>query len=253
MLIRNHLRLLSLLVTAFTLSAQPPATPSDIDPAAMDALNRMGAWLNALKTFQVTSETTQEQVLDDGQKLLFASKADILAKLPNRLYAEVDGDLKHRLFLYNGSSFTMYLARAGVYASTTAPPTVRQLIDVAHDKYGIEITLTDLFTWGTPAALTNTITSALEIGSAQVGGVTCGHYAFRQPGVDWQIWIQRGDNPVPRKLVITDTTDEARPQHTAVLTWNLAPAFNEQAFEFDPPKGVYKVPFAEDHVRAGNE
>jgi hypothetical protein len=77
-----------------------------------------------------------------------------------------------------------------------------------------------------------------------VGGVTCDHYAYRQPGIDWQVWIQKGDFPLPRRIVVTTTTDEARPQYTSVLSWNLAPSYNEATFSFAPPPGVNKVPFA---------
>ena len=52
------------------------------------------------------------------------------------------------------------------------------------------------------------------LGLSDVGGITCEHYAFRQPGLDWQVWIQLGDHPLPKKLVLTTTTDDARPQHT---------------------------------------
>jgi len=44
--------------------------------------------------------------------------------------------------------------------------------------------------------------------------------------------------------VITTKTDEARPQHTAEYTWNLAPSFNDAAFVFDPPEGAGKVVLA---------
>ncbi len=83
------------------------------------------------------------------------------------------------------------------------------------------------------------------VGPSEIGGVTCGHYAFRQEGLDWQVWIQMGDFPLPRKQVLTTTTDEARPQYAATFTWNLAPSFNEAAFEFVPPKGAGRVVLTE--------
>ena len=43
---------------------------------------------------------------------------------------------------------------------------------------------------------------------------------------------------LPRKLVITTKTDEARPQHAVVYTWNLAPSFNEGAFTFESCLGA---------------
>jgi len=84
----------------------------------------------------------------------------------------------------------------------------------------------------------------MDAGPSVVAGTTCEQYAFRQNGIDWQVWIQKGDHPLPRKLVITTTSDAARPQHTAVYAWNLAPSFNEAAFVFDPPPGAERVALA---------
>jgi hypothetical protein len=81
----------------------------------------------------------------------------------------------------------------------------------------------------------------MDVGSATIDGTTCQHYAFRQDDIDWQLWVQKGDYPLPRKLVITTKTDDARPQHTAVYRWDLAPSFNDAAFTFDPPKGALRV------------
>ena len=105
--------------------------------------------------------------------------------------------------------------------------------------------LSDLFRWGTPGWSAEGITAARDLGPSDVLGTTCQHYAFRQDDIDWQIWIQKGDNALPRKLVITTKTDEARPQTSAVYTWNLAPSFNDATFTFDPPAGAGKVVLAE--------
>jgi hypothetical protein len=51
-----------------------------------------------------------------------------------------------------------------------------------------------------------------------------------------------GDFPLPKKFVIRTLTDDARPQHTSTLTWNLAPSYNEAAFAFDPPPGAERIP-----------
>lgn len=219
--------------------------PNPIEPEAIEALKKMGGFLRGLKTFQVRAEIARETVLDNGQKVQFAHTSTIVARSPDKLYAEVEGDDRSRTLTYNGKTFTLFARRAGYYATVDAPPTIGQLID-ATDKYEIDIPLVDLFLFGGPRASTDQITVADNIGNGQVGGVSCTHYIYRQPGLDWQVWIQRGDSPLPRKLVITTMTDDARPQYSAVIDWNLAPSYSEDTFNFVPPPGANRVVFAAD-------
>jgi hypothetical protein len=255
-IVAHAMVLLSLIlgVCALLTAQQDDTQKSDaIEPGAMEALNKMGAYLRTLKDFQVQADVTTEDVLTSGEKLQFAQTTNILAHLPKNLLAEVKGDQNERLFLYDGKTFTLFARRAGYYATVPAPPTIGELIDVVKDKYHIDIPLLDLFLWGGPRASSNEITAAADFGPGEIGGVTCQHYAFRQPGLDWQVWIQLGDHPLPRKLVLTTTTDDARPQHTSVLTWNLAPSYNEATFVFDPPPDAHKIVFAKNNNESSED
>lgn len=234
-------------------TAAAPSASAAIAPEATRALDRMGAYLRTLKAFQVTAETSKDDVLENGQKVTFAGTVNLLVSRPDRLRAEVVSDRQHRSFLYDGKSFTLWAQRVNYYATVPAPPTLAQLETDLNNKYDIEIPLADLFYWGregnTAAA---GITSAVDVGPSQVEGVTCEHYAFRQDGADWQVWIQQGDFPLPRRLIITTTTDDARPEYSSVLTWNLAPSYNDAAFTFDPPPGAQRIKMAETSATAGS-
>ena len=105
----------------------------------------------------------------------------------------------------------------------------------------MEIPLSDLFLWGTPAAPLDKIDSAMNAGQDFIGDDLCDHYAFRQGSFDWQIWITTGSKPLPRKLVITNRSDEARPQSVSLIDWNLKPTFKDAVFKFTPPKGATAV------------
>jgi len=219
------------------------------EPEAMEVLNRMGVYLRGLKAFQVDAQVTSEYVLDDGQKIQLAHKTNLLARPPDRLMVETEGDTGSQAYIYDGKTFTLFARHKGYYATATAPPTLKELVKVLDEKYDIEIPLVDLFLWG-QTSNESAITKATDVGAGQVGGVSCQHYAYRQEGLDWQVWIQKGDYPLPRKIVLTTTTDEARPQHSSILTWNLAPAYNEGAFTFEPPPGTHKIVFANDVMSA---
>ena len=179
-------------------------------------------------------------MLDDGQKVEFDGIVDMIVVRPNHLRAEVTSDKQQRFYFSGGGSFTVWARRVNYYATIPAPPTLRELADMLADKYDLELPLVDLFYWGDRRS-TDAITGALDLGASQVDGVTCEHYVFRQEGLDWQVWIQQGDFPLPRKLVVTTTTDAARPQFTSVMTWNLAPSYNDAAFTFEPPKDAKRI------------
>ena len=229
--------------------AQTPAaaaTSPEVNPAAVKALADMGAYLRGLEAFQITVATTDEDVLDDGLKVQYDGRTELLVKRPDRLRASVTNERHDRMFFYDGATVTLYGKRLNYYASAPAPATIRELADKLEADHGISLPLVDLFRWGNPGYEPTGFTAALDAGPSSVGGLTARHYLFRQPGLDWQVWIQSGQYPLPLKLVITTTTDDARPQHTAVYTWNLAPSFNDAAFVFDPPAGSGRIVLARD-------
>jgi hypothetical protein len=243
--LRHTLLAAGLAAMSATAQAQQPAATSLVEPEAIAALNKMGAYLRTLKAFQVEAATTDEDVLENGMKIQHSGESDILVQQPNKLRAEVTDDRRQRQYFYDGKTVTLYAERLNYYATLPAPDTIAKLDDKLSEKYDTNIPLVDLFRWGAPGWSASDITLATDLGPAVVAGTTCQLYGFRQTGIDWQICIQKGDYPLPLKLVITTTSDEARPQHTAVYRWNLAPSYNAAAFTFTPPAGAGKVAFPE--------
>ena len=211
----------------------------------MEALNKLGTYLRSLNALQVQAEIHADDVLDDGQVIQSTKKVDLIAVRPNRMRVEITSDTEHKFFFFDGKNFTIYGQLVNYYATVPATGTIAELINQIDDKYDVELPLTDLFKWGTDPVLTQRIKSAMDIGPTSCGGVTCEQYAFRQDGMDWQIWIQLGDYPLPRRLVIRTLTDEARPQYSETLTWNLAPSYSDDAFTFTPPPDAQRIVMAE--------
>jgi hypothetical protein len=235
---------LVLAIASLVVSAEAQQSSAAVNPAAIKALNDMASYLRNLKAFQVESATTTDEVQDNGQLIQYTAKINFVVQMPNKLLATASSDRNERTFIYDGKTFTMFAQRAGYYATVPAPPTLRELDDALSEKYDIELPLADLFRFGSPDWKGADIKEATDIGPSEVSGITCEHYAFRQDDVDWQVWIQKGEYPLPRKLVITTTTEAARPQHTATYTWNLAPSYNEASFTFVPPAGARKIVLA---------
>lgn len=230
-------------VRAQTAPASPtkPAAANAVDPASVQALKDMGAYLQTLKRFGVVTELTGERVLADGQKLQHLSRAELTVQRPNKIRVAMRSARSERYLYYDGKAVTLYTPAQKYYSRVDFTGDIGQLIDALERKHNVQLPLQDLFLFGTPAAPLDKIESAMNAGQEIVGGDVCDHYAFRQGSVDWQIWIRTGDKPLPRKLVIVDRSDEARPQSASLITWNLNPEANPAAFTFTPPKGASKI------------
>ena len=220
-------------------SAQPG--PNAVDQASIQALKDMGAYLQSLKRFRVSTELSGERVLADGQKLQHTATADMDVERPNKLRALMHSARSERQLFYDGTTVTLYTPAQKYYSTVEFSGTLGELIGRLRERYGVEVPLSDLFLWGTPGAPLDRIESAMNAGQDFIDDDLCDHYAFRQANADWQIWITTGSKPLPRKVVITNRADDARPQSVSLIDWNLKPGFKDSVFKFTPPKGATKI------------
>jgi hypothetical protein len=146
-----------------------------------------------------------------------------------------------RAIIYDGKTVTLFTPAQKYYSTVEFTGTISELIAKLEERYGVEMPLSDLFLFGTPAAPLDKIESAMNAGQDFIDDDLCDHYAFRQGKIDWQIWIISGNKPLPRKVVITNRADEARPQSVSLIDWNLKPTFKDSVFKFTPPKGATKI------------
>jgi len=212
------------------------------DPQTLAALEKMGAALRKLKSFEVRSDTTEERVLTTGQKVQYGGYAEIKAQLPSKLRVDRINDRQERSLYFDGKTLTIYSPRMGFYGSVPANGTIREAATAVAENYDVETPLADLFAWGEDPTLAAKLTSAFYVGAETVGGVACDQYAMRQPDVDWQVWIRQKGEALPCKLVITSTDDPSMPQFSAVYTWIPQRVHAASVFTFAPPKGSHKIP-----------
>ena len=231
----------ALLVSVSTLvGAQAP----EKDPAAVKILQNMTDYVSGLQQFSVHTENTYEDQLDSGQRIDLDIASDVTVRRPNKLHAARTGELTNQDFYYDGKTLTLYNASQGVYASQPAPKTVEALLDYAREELGVIVPAADLAYRGVFDILMQGVTSAVVVGKANIGGVICDHLAFSRPDVDFQVWIAEGDQPLPCKYVVTDTSTPAQISTVSVMSdWNLAPGTPDAAFRFIPPEGVQAISF----------
>ncbi|KCB25296.1 DUF2092 domain-containing protein [Bordetella hinzii] len=223
-------------------AAAPPSASTE-DAAALAALDRMGRALRGLQDFRVTARSWADVVMDSGQNISVSHETDLLVSRPRGLRATVRGGGAERGMVYDGKTVN-FTSRAGqgpaYYSATAAPPDLDGLVSWLATQYGIEPPLADLFYWGRVPQ--ENVESGREIGAERINGDWCHHYAFRQPGVDWEIWLQTGARPLPCRLVLTDTAYPSRPRYVVDYRWDLRPRLPKDAFVFRAPAGAQRLP-----------
>ena len=240
-----------LLLLAVPLAAQEtapaagsPAIAQAISPEAQAVLDRMTAFLKTQKTFSIDSQSTRDDVVAFGYKLQNNEHATLTAQLHDKLRVEVSGDDRERLFIYDGSTLTLYSPDDEAYSQVKAPDTVGKLVDRLLGA-GIEMPMIDMLYQIHQGSLTEAVRGGVLVGDSNIDGTDCDHLAFRQGNIDWQLWVAQGDKPLPRKLLITTRYEVGDPQYQVTMRWNLNPKIDKSTFAFTPPKGVNKIPFSD--------
>lgn len=228
-------------------AAAPP--PRDraatiIDPAAVEALTRMGEYLSTLKSFELTAETTVEAVLRGGHQVEIGGTVHYFVRLPDRVRIDSDTDTVRRQYFYDGKTFTIVAPDQRYYAQAAGKPSVRETLAFAAQTLNVELPLADIFEWASPQTPLKQFRRGFFVGTAKVGGQDTEHYALISRDLDLELWIKPGDTPLPLKMSLVDRRVEGSPRFTARLTWQTNPSFGDDVFTFTPGSGVARIEFA---------
>lgn len=237
--------------------AQAPAPPAkkaepapEIEPKADATLKRMSDFLASQQAFSLSTESVTQVVLESGQKLDFVADSSVTVQRPNKMRTDRKGQVADLSLYYDGKALTLFGRRMNYYATTQAPPKLDEAIDFARAELDIEAPAADLLYENPYEMLMEDVVSGKYVGLSDIDGKKCHHLAFRGNETDWQIWIEDGPRPLPRKFVIVSKKVEGAPQFEVTIgNWNLAPKISPAMFTFVPPPKAERIDF----VRHGKQ
>ena len=195
-----------------------------------------------------------EVITPDLQKIQFSSSGQLKLQRPDKLRVRRTGGYVDAEMIYDGKTLTIYGNNVKSYVQADEPGTVDHIIDVLQSSAGGAMPGTDLLISHAFDELMSDVIDAKHIGQGVVDGVECEHLAFRGVEVDWQIWIEAGAKPIPRKYVITSKTLAGAPQYTLRLKdWNTDAIADADAFVFKPPPDTTKVSLVPENMMQFDE
>jgi hypothetical protein len=217
-------------------------SPALAEDDAARILKAMTDYTAGQKSISATFDSDIEVITPDLQKLQFTSSGQIRLERPDKLRIKRTGGYTDVDLVFDGKTVSLYGNNAKAYVQADAAGTIDQLIDRLQSTAGGAMPGTDLLLSNAFDELTATVIEARHIGQGVIDGVECEHLAFRGVDTDWQIWIESGARPIPRKYVITSKTLAAAPQYSLkIKEWKTDVPAEADTYVFKPPADAKKV------------
>lgn len=230
---------LALAVSAICFVA-PAARAQDDD--ALKILKGMSDYLANQKTISLSFDSDIEVITPEIQKIQFASSGQVLLSRPDKLRATRTGGYADVEFVFDGKTASVLGKNINGFVQIDAPGSLDQLVEQLRNKYSVALPGADLLVSNPFEVLSADVLRGVHVGRGVVDGFECEHLAFRNDDTDWQLWVQVGDAPIPRKYVITSKTEAGAPQYTLVIRdWKTDAQPSADAFAFKAPEGAKKL------------
>lgn len=252
-LLLGTLLLLAPAVSAGQESATAPGTPTN-DTGTETTLRNQDVetillsttgFLARLPAFGVTIRSSYDAIQPDGQRIEFGEIRKILLQRPDRLRVEAlrsDGD--QNLVLFDGQLITAYKAGDNVFARVAQPGTVDDAVIYLVRDLQVRLPLARLLLSSLKEELQQQVEAVRYVEENVLYEEPVDHLAFRTAAVDAQLWVMQGDQPLPRRIVITYRDDPGQPQFRAdFLDWDINPEIKRDSFLFSPPEGAEEILF----------
>ena len=205
-----------------------------ISPASL--LQDMAGVLASVEGFSVHIEKTFDEVMRDGAMVQYSGAADVSMRRPDRLHIDYGDDLSAKEAWYDGEHFTLLDHLHSVYAQIAVEPPLMNVLNTLENEYDVFLPLAALLRPDPSREYCEGADVQRHLGIHDVDGWASHHLLFRGDQVDWQLWIDAGDQPLLRKVVVTYKEIEGTPQHVSYLTdWQLDPSLDDALFVADLP------------------
>jgi len=216
-----------------------------VDSEALDALNRMAGTLSQAQGFSVTMRAGYDVVQDTGRKITFGERRRITLSRPDRLRIEVEeSDGKRTLVIYDGRAITVFNSGENVYGQIEKVGSVDDAVHYVVQDLGIRLPLALMLVTTLPEELNQRLQSVDFVERDTLTPAPTDHLAGRAADVDFEVWLDTGDTPLPQRFAITYRNEEGAPQYRAEFSdWNLNPDVSPMDLAFNPPDGAQRIPF----------
>jgi hypothetical protein len=192
---------------------------------AMHILKRMGDFLAAAQAMSATARVGNDVVQDSGQKIEFGHVIKCTIKRPDRF--RLDGQESNGgkgFVLFDGKEIVGVKGGQKVYAAASKSGTLDDVIPYLLETLKLRIPPALLLVSDVSSDIVERVQSADVVETDVLMGEPCDHIAARTETVVLQLRIAQGNEPLPRRVVLTYKNERGQPQFWGHFTeWNMKP------------------------------
>lgn len=237
---------LSALLLALGAGGAVCAADDKRDPAADALVKKMSDYMGGLKSFSADAAVVDEMIMGDGLKLSALRAGSIKLRRPDHFYMSRKGMVRDQEVFYNGKRLKVHAKSAGAVLDVPAEGEVDALLNKAVEVFGAELPARDLLAADAYTALMEPVQESAALGVVEIDGRSCRQLVFRTDEVDWQLWVEEGDRPLPCRYTITSKWTYGAPQYSVTFSnWAVDPELGDDAFSFTIPEGMQPVTIEE--------
>lgn len=204
-----------------------------------DALLReMSKNMAAVNTFAYTvDERRQIPGGSQGEKKM---TRQVTVRRPNALAFTGKGDRGETAGWYDGKQLTLVSHRDKVWARGPMPPTLDEALDFLSNEYDVQMPTADLLYSSPYDAFMTKDTTGGWVDTQKIGDRSCEHLAYRQPVVDWELWLST-DRSLPCQLKVTYKQIPGTPSTLITYHGIENPQVTDDTFKPKVPDGYHRI------------
>ena len=246
---RSLLTSIVVVLTAVACSRDPrPDTPA----AAAEGerlMRQMSETLAGVSAFRFTTTENLEQVGPSENRRVLHFARTVTVRRPNGVFFELHGLGDTALDVgayYDGSRVSLRGEANNVWAQTTAPGTLDEMLDEVARRFSLPVPIADVIYSAPYDAFIGRNTHGGFVGREIVEGVQCAKLAYSDEFVDVRVWIPTSAQPLPRREEIAYKQVRGVPTARITFTsWDLQPRVSDATFTFQPEAALTRIEMEE--------
>jgi outer membrane protein assembly factor BamB len=226
--------------------AAPAEKPTALDPKVVKVVKEVGALYKNARSMH--ADAVLETTVKDGKeerKVEITASCDLTRPNQFALRSRHTNDANAGLeIVCDGTTLYAHARRLKQYTESKAPADLSS-VGKALTRFGHTATgmlFQNVLAEDPDEMLLDGVSSCSYAGKEKVGEAEAHHLTFKQPDLDWEVWVAAVGKPFILKVVTRADTGNAKLVTVETYTkWKLDAASPDDAFRFAPPADATKV------------